>query len=260
MGYFHPDHVVEEALRLLGDGMRPRDVSACTGVPRNTVARWRSVYLTQGLARGQTHCQVPCPRCDATADLDEAAYAELLGWYLGDGHIVRARRGVWKLSIYNDAQYLHDNAQLVQTLAAIKPGATPMTLARRGMVTTYLYWKHWPCLFPQHGPGYKHARPIVLEPWQREIIERHPAAFLRGLFHSDGARVNNWATRTVAGVRKRYDYPRWQFSNRSADIRTLCCWALDLLEIPWRRSQTWTISVSRREAVARLDELIGLKS
>jgi hypothetical protein len=28
------------------------------------------------------------------------------------------------------------------------------------------YWKHWPCLFPQHGPGRKHERRIALVPWQ----------------------------------------------------------------------------------------------
>jgi hypothetical protein len=72
-------------------------------------------------------------------------------------------------------------------------------------------WKHWPCLFPQHGPGRKHERPILLEDWQREIVERHPGDFLRGLFHSDGCRTRNWATRVVAGERRRYDYPRWEF-------------------------------------------------
>ena len=35
--------------------------------------------------------------------------------------------------------------------------------------------------------------------WQREVVAAHPAAFLRGLFHSDGARVRNWATRVVGG-------------------------------------------------------------
>jgi hypothetical protein len=121
-------------------------------------------------------------------------------------------------------------------------------------------WKHWPCLFPQHGPGRKHERPIVLEGWQRDLVEPFPAGFLRGLFHSDGSRVANWATREVAGVLKRYDYPRWQFTNHSSDIRALCCWALDLLDVPWRVSNWKTISVSRRAAVARLDELIGLKA
>ncbi|HEX6148206.1 hypothetical protein [Nocardioides sp.] len=71
--------------------------------------------------------------------------------------------------------------------------------------------------------------------------------------------MRNWATRPVAGVKKRYEYPRWQFTNLSADIRELCCWALDLAEVPWRQSNAQTISVSRREGVARLDRLIGSK-
>jgi hypothetical protein len=54
--------------------------------------------------------------------------------------------------------------------------------------------------------------------------------------------------------------PRWQFTNVSADIRALCCWALDLVGVAWRQSNHKTISVSRREAVAALDELIGLKA
>jgi hypothetical protein len=72
--------------------------------------------------------------------------------------------------------------------------------------------------------------------------------------------VRNWATRRVAGEVKRYDYPRWQFTNVSDDIRELCCWALDLVEVPWRQSNWNCISVSRREAVARLDALIGPKT
>ena len=129
-----------------------------------------------------------------------------------------------------------------------------------GAVVTTVSWKHWPCLFPQHGPGRKHERPIVLADWQEQVVWAFPGPFLRGLFHSDGARVNNWATRVVAGEKRRHDYPRWQFSNRSEDIMALCCWALDLEAVPWRRSGPWTVSVSRRDAVARLDALVGPKS
>jgi hypothetical protein len=64
----------------------------------------------------------------------------------------------------------------------------------------------------------------------------------------------------VAGKCKRYDYPRWQFVNESAEIRQWCCDALDLLGIPWRQSNRKTISVSTRRGVAVLDELIGLKT
>ncbi len=60
----------------------------------------------------------------------------------------------------------------------------------------------------------------------------NPFDFLRGL-HSDGCRVANWATRTVAGVKKRYDSPRWQLSNRSEDILGLCSATLDLVGLKW---------------------------
>jgi hypothetical protein len=121
-------------------------------------------------------------------------------------------------------------------------------------------WKHWPCLFPRHGPGRKHERVLGMTAWQWELVQRRPADFLRGLFHSDGCRTNNWTRRMVAGRMKRYDYPRWQFTNVSTEIQQWCCDALDLVEEPWRQTNWKTISVSTRAGVARLDELIGLKS
>jgi hypothetical protein len=69
----------------------------------------------------------------------------------------------------------------------------------------------------------------------------------------------NWTQKVIGGEIKRYDYPRWQFTNHSADIRELCCWALDLVDVAWRQSNWKTIRVSRRPAVARLDGLIGPK-
>ena len=80
-----------------------------------------------------------------------------------------------------------------------------------------------------------------------------------GLFHSDGCRANNWTQKMIGGKLKRYYYPRWRFTNNSAEIRTWCCEALDLIGVPWRQSDWKTISVSTRAGVARLDELIGLK-
>ena len=72
--------------------------------------------------------------------------------------------------------------------------------------------------------------------------------------------MHNWARRPVAGRPKRYDYPRWQFTNVSPEIRGWCCDALDLVGVPWRQSNAKTISVSTRAGVARLDELLGLKA
>ncbi len=259
MGHIRSDAVVASALRDSDAGMRDADNAAKHGVAVKTIRRWRREYQRRGRPRGQSHTQAECPRC-GQASLDEAAYAELLGWYLGDGHITLERRGVYALHVFNDARYTDLNAHIQDLMRRVKPLSRPHSRKMPGCVNTTVSWKHWPCLFPQHGPGRKHERTLVLEDWQRAIVEQHPADFLRGLFHSDGCRVNNWVTRPVAGVKKRYDYPRWQFVNVSDDIRGFCTDALGLLDLPWRQSRWNCISVSTRDAVARLDDLIGLKS
>jgi hypothetical protein len=141
----------------------------------------------------------------------------------------------------------------------VKPTARPCMRSGHA-IRVEARWKHRPCLFPQHGPGRKHSRPIVLEDWQRAIVADHPEPLLRGLFHSDGCRITNWATRMVAGHMKRYEYPRYMFSNKSEDIIGILTDALDVLGIAWRRPRADMIAVSRREAVAKLDEFVRAKS
>ena len=88
------------------------------------------------------------------------------------------------------------------------------------------------------------------------MVGAHPQQFLRGLIHSDGCRFIN----TVRHGPKVYKYPRYNFSNRSDDIRRIFCDACDLLGIEWRVMNAWNISVARRASVARLDEFIGPKA
>lgn len=188
-----------------------------------------------------------------------AAYAALLGFYLGDGHIARAAR-CFTLRVTCDRKYPAIIADVGDLIRSVRPAANVFEVPLgTGALNVTAHWQHWSCVFPQHGPGLKHTRRIRLEAWQSDAVAAHAAAFLRGLFHSDGCRITNWTVRTVAGARRRYEYPRWQFSNCSEDIIGLCTSALDLLSIAWRRSSPVTVSVSRREAVARLDELIGAK-
>jgi hypothetical protein len=99
----------------------------------------------------------------------------------------------------------------------------------------------------------------VLEEWQEAVVEDHPEEFIRGLIHSDGCRVANWTTRIVAGEKKRYEYPRYHFTNESVDIRNLFTNTLDALGIAWRYNNRNCISVARRESVAKLDEFVGPK-
>ena len=138
IGHVHPDRTQGEARRLLALGVPAREVSERLGVPRRTVSDW---------ARPGTHPSRPssCPRCDQ-APLPEAAYAELLGWYLGDGHLVRTRRGTWVLRVVNDVVYPDLNRRVGHLLVAVRRGGRSGVQERPGCVVTSMSWKHWACL------------------------------------------------------------------------------------------------------------------
>lgn len=244
---------------LMSDiGVLDRENALICGVAVKTIRRWRRLYQRRGLPRSSAVDRIRCPRCDGR-ELDERAYALLLGVYLGDGHIVRTQRGSYLLALFQDARYPRSIDEWARTVREVKGGGVHHRRAV-GAVRVESQWQHWPCLFPQHGPGRKHLRRIELEHWQREIVQREPQAFLRGLFHSDGCRVTNWTERTVGGQRKRYEYGRYMFSNESEDILGLCAWALDLLGLPHTRPKRNLLSVARREGVAALDAFVGPKS
>jgi hypothetical protein len=105
----------------------------------------------------------------------------------------------------------------------------------------------------------KHTRKIELADWQQVIVDRYPGDFARGLFHSDGYRGMNRVRRVLADGEHWYGYPRYLFVNMSWDILQLCGLALDQLDVEWRFSKPNTISVAKREAVARLDAFVGPK-
>jgi hypothetical protein len=243
----HPAPVRRKALDLVGSGRSINAVSKELGVSRAAIREW--------LARPDAATAPPV--CPALA-ISAPAYAALFGYYLGDG-CVSAHPRTHALRISCDERLPGIVEDIRRCVSAVHPERRTYVVRAPGVIVVQSYWKHWPCLFPQHGPGRKHERELVMASWQREIVERHPADFLRGLFHSDGCRVRNWATRTVAGRRKRYEYPRWQFVNESPAIMRWCGEALDQVEIPWRQTTRRTLSVSTRAGVARLDELIGPK-
>src|SRR5215218_9554541 len=124
MPHVRPEWLVRSALRASDDGVPDRVNAARHGVAVKTIRRWRRDYQRRALPRGQTHLAPPCPRCDG-AVLEESPYAELLGWYLGDGHISRGRRGVYNLHIYNDLKYSQDNLRIARLMTLVKPGGRP---------------------------------------------------------------------------------------------------------------------------------------
>jgi hypothetical protein len=119
----------------------------------------------------------------------------------------------------------------------------------------YSYSNAWPCMFPQHGPGKKHLRRIRLREWQWLLVDADPRPLVRGLIHSDGSRHVN----TIRHPKKTYRYPRYEFTNRSEDIKQIFCAACDLLRVEWRVMNAKSISIARRESVARMDKFVGPK-
>lgn len=191
----------ERTLALVAQGRSLNSVSKQTGVSRAAIRSWQ--------ARLEPLATTPCPRCADTPTSIEnpSSYAYLLGLYLGDGWISTSRSGVHFLRIACDDAWPGLIDACAEAIQLARPDNKVFRLQREGCKNITCWSKHWPCLLPQHGPGKKHDRRIALEPWQQLIVDAHPWEFIRGLIHSDGCRITNWATRMVRDERKRYEYP-----------------------------------------------------
>jgi hypothetical protein len=227
---------------LLARGFSDRDVARISGVPSNTVGRWRRAWPPIAIEWRPAHT---------------SSYAYLLGMYLGDGCLF-VGRGRVRLQITLDAGcpgVIDDCwAAMVLSMPDMRPWQT--TRGEDSAVDVRVNGKLWLNAFPQHGRGRKHTRRIELAPWQQEIVAKHPGDFIRGLIHSDGCRtVNRFKTKLPSGRVAEYAYPRYFFSNLSEDIRGLFCTTCDDLGVRWTLSNPRNVSVSHRHSVALLDEL-----
>ncbi|APE13903.1 LAGLIDADG family homing endonuclease [Mycolicibacterium pallens] len=234
--------------QLITAGLNDCEISRETGVPRRTVRDWR----TQPAKWDRERRAGTCDGAHDFSVLPAEVYCYLLGMYLGDGCISRSRR-TWMLRITCDTQYPGIIERCREAIDILMPGqrAGVWTRPSGTCADVYLCSNHWPCLFPQHGPGLKHRRPIKLEPWQQNLVEQAPEDFIRGLIHSDGCRViaNDRGVKSI----------RYHFTNHSEDILGLFTGTLDRLGIPWTRSTQYVVSIYRKAATARLDEFIGPK-
>jgi hypothetical protein len=247
----HSPAVREAALELIRSGLNDCEVARRTGIARTTIRDWRKPRyrpVEPPIPHG------PCPRCwrDGRHLLFSAPdYTELLGLYLGDGHLVRLAR-TWKLRLFLDSRHagiVEESRGLLERCFPYNAVAT--MFAHEGRMTTiYVHSSHLTCLFPQHGPGIKHKRRIGLESWQERLVEEAPWHFLKGFIRSDGCSFIN---RTG-----RYEYLSYQFSNHSADILDLFCATCDHVGLEYRRYAR-AVRINRRSSVARLKAKIGVK-
>lgn len=243
----------QPVLRLIGAGVSDYEIARRTGVPRSTVGHWRRNPHRHRRFRSGDPGWRP---------LDPATYCYVLGFYLGDGHIV-TRGASARLCLTLDRLYEGIADEAEEALVATFPDSRVARYDRpaHGKIDLQLSTPSLPFAFPQCGPGPKHERAIELSGWQRELTRAHPERLLRGLIHSDGCRtLNRFATTLPSGRVARYEYPRYFFSNLSADIRSIFCEHCELLGIRWTLSNPRNVSVSHRDSVALLDEFVGPKA
>ncbi len=223
------------ALYLVQMGLNDCQIGRILGINRRTICDWRR----GNVRRSDRSFPSNCPRCDGR-QLDGASYAYPLGLYLGDGMLSLHPREVFRLRIVLDLKYPGIIESCARAIAVVRgdPNKKVSLVPKIGCLEVSAYWKHWPCLFPQHGRGRKHLRPIRLEPWQEEIVARFSKALLVGLVHSDGSRDLNMV--------KGKSYPRYQFVNHSEGIRDIFEQALERLGVRWTRPSWRTVSISRR--------------
>jgi hypothetical protein len=107
--------LVERMQRL--EGLNASAIARASGIPRSTVRDW--------LRRRPPRPNEDCARCGHSAHnyraLPGVEYAYLLGMYLGDGVISRARREVYRLRISTDAQYPGIIGECVAAIERVLP-------------------------------------------------------------------------------------------------------------------------------------------
>lgn len=254
----HPPRVKQHALELIAAGHNDCEVSRRLGIPRGTIRDWRRpAYVSK-----REYAPETCPRCWRAAKpmrFTPEDYSELLAIYLGDGSISTHPR-TQRLRIALDKKYQGIIDETRGLLERCFPHNDIDEVQSIGCVHLSVYSSHLACVFPQHGPGRKHDRPIVLEPWQREHVEAFPWAFIRGCIRTDGCCFIN---RTDVHRPVPYEYRSYEFSNKSKDIVDLFVSACERVGVFTRvncsaRGQ-WDVRVNRRRSVALMLEHVGLK-
>jgi hypothetical protein len=262
----HPEATIASILELHEAGLNNCEISRRTGVSRPTIRDWVNGRAPHSYRRrgplgtvvGPDYCRT-CGGNEHGYDDLGPDYVQLLGLYLGDGSISAHRRQVYRLRITLDVRYPGIVRECEATMRAVVPqNRVSRQLRKCNCYEVHAYSKGWPCLFPQHGPGKKHTRPIFLAVWQQRLAERWPRQLLKGLIQSDGCR-------SYSTGKGGWTQPRYVFSNVSTDITSIFCSACDCLGLRWTASfptneaAAVSIYVSRKADVAKLDEFVGPK-
>ncbi len=259
----HSQATVSEAIRLRdNEGLGAREVARRLGLPVGTVRDWHAGKLPWHSRPTSTgELRRVCPGCKQSGHNRDRLGREYVPTRPVSRRWKHLETSPWRLSTSSFPR--PEIPRIVDECARSMQDTMPTSKVHRlitpsSCYSVSAYSRSWPCLFPQHGSGVKHARPIYLASWQQELAETWPDQLLKGLIQSDGCRFTN----TGQGG---WSNPRYSFSNVSTDITSIFCTACDCLGLRWTasfpssESAAVNIYVSRKADVARLDEFVGPK-
>ncbi len=255
----------EDIITLLDAGLSKAAVANQLSIAWKQVDYWSKnrARLVESVYTGHLKCPAawhvgssPTPRTKS--------YAYLLGCYLGDGYINKQGKYTWKLQFACDRKYPNIIEQIGTAFTQVFDRKYHFVKSSSSVncVILYGYSKEIQHLFPLFE-GKKHESPLVLESWQRDIIDTHPQEFLKGLYHTDGSRYIH-----AQGNLKHIHY---NFTNKSKDIIDLFCESCDKLDIEYRINERpfintkdevstgWTVTIGKRAEVERCEILLGKK-
>jgi hypothetical protein len=170
---------------LIEVGVSDWRIALRTGIPRSTVRDWRRRASPPGSRRAPRDVLNWRPP-------EPAAYAYLLGLFLGDGCLIRRGGASPQLVLTLDARYPEIIGDAVSAIRKTVPGLNVPRAARAGCIALLASHPVWATAFPQGmARGRKHQRRIELTDWQRELTHDFPTSLLRRLIHSDGCRSIN---------------------------------------------------------------------
>ena len=216
---------------------------------------------------GRGHCRRFRPTFDANMCSCRGnrptitSYAYLLGAYLGDGYL---SHGPGQLLVVCDRQYPgiieecprgddpHEFAPARRHLAASRPQLRPRRRAAGKAGSR-----------PSRSTGADAStsgRSCSSRGRRRSSRRTRGNSCAACCIRTAAARSIASRPSSRAGGSREYEYPRWFFSNMSADIRGLFCTTCEQLGLRWTQSNHRNISISHRHSVALLEEHVGPKT